>query len=416
MAANEMTFNQVATFLNAVQRQVTGVDQPAPVNTNEFVAVATTVLKTGFDPVMNAISQVLARTIFSIRPYSAKFRLAEISETAFGNHTRKLSIADKELVDDERYKYPMGYDSTQTPPNGDGKSVDMYKIRKPEILQTNFYGSQVWEDYYTLFRDQLECAFTSPSEMGRFVTMVTQNSMDKLTQYREDAGRAAVLNFIGGIVDEGDRATSYLDAAHRVIPLITLYNAFSGGNVTTNGASVQIPTVDMRPFTQFVYSTIMAVSNLMEQRSVKFQTQITGKNVVRHTPKSQQKLFILEQFKSMFDMMGLSNTYHEGYLILPGGVRTESVAYWQTIESPAVCACIPSRIGADGQVTVSESEVFAPVVACLFDEEALGYATTQSWQAPTPFNAAGGYWNMFVHETEKVYNDHTEKGVVFTLA
>lgn len=414
MPANEMTFNQAATFLNAVQKQVTGVQAERPLNTSEFAAVATTVLKTGFDPVMNAISQVLARTIFSIRPYSAKFRLAEISETAFGNHTRKLSIADKELVDDERYKYPMAYDPAQTPPNGDGNSVDMYKVRKPEILQTNFYGSQVWEDYYTLFRDQLECAFTSPSEMGRFVTMVTQNSMDKLTQYREDAGRAAVLNFIGGILDEGDVGNNPFELSHRVIPLFTLYKAFTG--------QMSLPVTDLfnsanlRPFTQFVYSTIMTVSNLMEQRSVKFQTIVNEKNVMRHTPKSRQKMFIMEQFKSMFDMMGLANTYHDGYLVLPGGVRTESVAFWQSINSPVSVSVNPSRINNDGTIRTGGDTVDGSVVAVLFDEEALGYATTQSWQAPTPFNAAGGYWNMFVHETEKVYNDHTEKGVVFTLA
>lgn len=416
MPANEMTFNQAATFLNAVQRQVTGVDQPAPLNTNEFAAVATTVLKTGFDPVMNAISQVLARTIFSIRPYSAKFRLAEISETAFGNHTRKLSIADKELVDDERYKYPMAYDSTQNPANGDGNSVDMYKVRKPEILQTNFYGSQVWEDYYTLFRDQLECAFTSPSEMGRFVTMVTQNSMDKLTQYREDAGRAAVLNFIGGILDENDIAASPFDYAHRVIPLVTLYKSYT--NQTSLSADDIFNPENMRPFTQFVYFMIKTISSLMEQRSVKFQTQITGKNVVRHSPKSRQKMFILEQFVSQFEMMGLSNTYHDGYLILPGGVRTESVAYWQNINLPMGINVRASRIMNDGTITTTQGDQTTRpgVLGVLFDEEALGYATTQSWQAPTPFNAAGGYWNMFVHETEKVYNDHTEKGVVFTLA
>lgn len=413
MAANEMTFNQAATFLNAVQEQVTGNVGAVPLNTNEFVAVATTVLKTGFDPVMNAISQVLARTIFSIRPYSAKFRLAEISETAFGNHTRKLSIADRELVDDERYKYPMAYDSTQTPPNGDGNSVDMYKVRKPEILQTNFYGSQVWEDYYTLFRDQLECAFTSPSEMGRFVTMVTQNSMDKLTQYREDAGRAAVLNFIGGILDEGDRATDPFSLSHRVIPLFTMYKVFT--NQTNLNIADVFNSANMRPFTQFVYSTIMTVSNLMEQRSLRFQTIVNNKSIVRHTPKNRQKMFILEQIKSMFEMMGLANTYHDGYLVLPGGVRTESVAYWQNIGQPVLMSVVPSRIDLNGSVHTAANEVAGPVVAVLFDEEALGYATTQSWQAPTPFNAAGGYWNMFVHETEKVYNDHTEKGVVFTL-
>lgn len=413
MAANDFTFEQAATFLNAVQNQVTGVSNVTATNTNEFTAVATTVLKTGLDPVLNAINQVLARTIFSIRPYNAKFRLAEITETAFGNHTRKLSIADKALSDDERYKWPVAYDSTESPAIGDGQSVDMYKIRKPEILQTNFYGSQVWEDYYTLFRDQLECAFTSPAELGRFVSMVTQNSMDKLTQYREDAGRACVLNFIGGILDENDAATDGTKLAHRVIPLITLYNALTGESVTA--ADCFSPT-NMRPFTQFVYSTIMTVSNLMSQRSVAFQTTVNSKYVQRHTPKNRQKMFIVEQVRTMFDMMGLANTFNDGFLVFPNGVRAEGVAYWQGINDPMTINVKASRISSAGTVSTAASATSATVVATLFDEEALGYATTQSWQAPTPLNAAGGYWNVFVHETEKVYNDHTEKGVVFTLA
>ena len=98
MAVNDLSFNQVSAFLNAVQHQVTGVSNPAPADTKDFVAVATTLLKQGYDPILNAVNQVLARTIFSIRPYSAKFRLAEIPETAYGNHTRKLSIADKDIV------------------------------------------------------------------------------------------------------------------------------------------------------------------------------------------------------------------------------------------------------------------------------------------------------------------------------
>ena len=412
MAVNEMTFEQAATFLNAVQNQVTGVANPVALDTKDFVAAATTTLKVGLDPVLNAVNQVLSRTIFSIRPYSAKFRLAEITETAFGNHTRKLSIADRPLVDDERYKWPVGYDANQNPANGDGNSVDMYKIRKPEILQTNFYGSQVWEDWYTLFRDQMEAAFKSPSEMGRFVSMVTQNSMDKLTQYREDSGRACVLNFIGGILAENNRTANPFALNGRVIPLLTIYN-----NLTGNSYSITdvFNSQNMRPFVQFVYSTIMTVSNMMEERSILFQTIVNEKNVMRHTPKSRQKMFILEQFRTMFDMMGLANTYHDGYMVLPGGDRAESVGFWQSSKEPNTVQVNSSRIGSDGSVSTATMDVARPIVACLFDDEALGYATTQSWQAPTPLNAAGGYWNMFVHETEKVYNDHSEKGVVFTL-
>lgn len=414
MAVNDFTFEQASTFLNAVQQQVTGVTGTlAPADTESFVACATTVLKTGLDPVLNAINQVLSRTIFSIRPYSAKFRLAEMSETAFGNHTRKLQIADRPLVDDERYKYPMAYDSLQSPPTGDGLSVDMFKLRKPEILQTNFYGSQVWEDWYTIFKDQLECAFTSPNELGRFVTMVTQNSMDKLTQYREDAGRSVILNFIGGILDEADTATTGYDLAHRVIPVLTLFNADTGGNYTST--TVMNPAV-YRTFVQYVYTLMRQVSTLMEQRSIKFQTIVNNKYVQHHTPKRNQKMHVLEQVRSQWDMMGLANTYNDGYLVLPGGVRVEDVAFWQNINDPWNIEVLPSRIDSTGAVHVPNAAVTGQILGVLYDEEALGYATTQSWQAPTPLNAAGGYWNMFVHETERTYNDHSEKGVVFVMA
>ena len=365
MAVNEFTFEQASAFLNEVQNQVTGVQNPRAVDTKDFVAVATTTLKTGLDPVLNAINQVLARTIFSIRPYTAKFRLAEITETAFGNHTRKLSIADRPLVDDERYKYPLGYDANQTVPTGDGLSVDMFKLRKPEILQTNFYGSQVWEDWYTIFKDQLECAFQSPSELGRFVTMVTQNSMDKLTQYREDAGRACVLNFLGGILDENDAATTFDGLGHRVIPLITLYNSMAGTSLTS--ADVFAPA-NMRPFVQFVYSTIMTVSKMMTERSIIYHTIVNGKNVQRHTPKNRQKMFILQQISTMFEMMGLANTYNDGYLVLPDGVRVETVGYWQNIKTPWAVQVNASRIGTNGAVTTGTMAAARPIVGVLFDD------------------------------------------------
>ena len=42
MPTNTMTFNQVATLLNAVQQQATGQTAQLPTNTAEFVSVAQT--------------------------------------------------------------------------------------------------------------------------------------------------------------------------------------------------------------------------------------------------------------------------------------------------------------------------------------------------------------------------------------
>ena len=66
--ANTLAFDQIASVLNQINQIATGQTAPAAVNTKAFVAQAQSTLLTGYDNVMGAISQVLSRTIFSIRP------------------------------------------------------------------------------------------------------------------------------------------------------------------------------------------------------------------------------------------------------------------------------------------------------------------------------------------------------------
>ena len=106
--------------------------------------------------------------------------------------------------------------------------------------------------------------------------------------------------------------------------------------------------------------------------------------------------------------------FNDGFMRLPNGVRVESVGYWQAIKNPLNVSGTASFIGADGDVDTA-SEQIGPVLAYLHDEEALGYATVNSWTAPAPFNSRGGYVTNWMHETQRTYNDHTEKSIIFTL-
>lgn len=401
MPTNTMTFNQVATLLNAIQQQATGQTGIVATNTSDFVSVANTVLQTGYDPVMNAINQVLSRTIFSIRPYTRKFGIIEIPESAYGNHVRKLQIADKPVQDDDRYKWPVAYDAGQTPPSGDGQSVDQQIINKPVVLQTNFYGRNVWQDSYTIFKDQLDCAFRGPDELGSFVGMVTQNMVDKLEQCRENMGRACVANFIGGLIDEADSL--------RVVHLLTEYNTATGLSLTAQ--SVMQPA-NFRAFIQWAFAKIMNVSEYMTERSQVFQTVVNSLPIMRHTPKDRQKLMMFSPMATQVSTMAMANTYHDELVRLGG---YEAVNFWQSIDTPDTISVTPGRIGSNGAVVTGSPVVQANVFAVLFDEEALGYATTQQWSSPAPFNSRGGYSSVWLHETQALYNDHSEKGVVFLL-
>lgn len=407
MAANDLSFNQVATLLNSIQSQVTGQAAITATNTNEFVQCATTTLKTGYDPVFNAINQILSRTIYSVRPYTAKFGGLRASDSAYGNHVRKLSVADNVAVNDDRYTWPSAYDANSSPADGTGKSVDQQVIRKNKVLQTNFYGSNVYSDYYTIFRDQLECAFSSPDEFGRFWSMITQNHSDLLEQWREDSARVALINFVGGILDEGN--------ASRVVHLLSEYKALCGDDTLT--AQTIYKPENFKAFMQFAYARMGAVSQMMTDRSQMYQTVVNNTPIMRHTPLADQRCYVLTQSMKYAEAMALANTFKDSFVTqAKGNIDMEYVNYWQSIEKPDSISAKPSYIGTNGAVKIASAKVErAGIFAVLFDREALGYAPTQSWSQPAPFNARGGYTTFWVHETERVWNDHTEKGVVFLL-
>ena len=375
MSVNTMSFEDASAILNNIRQQVTGETSIAPVNTSEFVSVGTTLIQQGYDPVLNAITQMVTKTIFSIRPYNRKFGGIKMDSEQWGSIVRKLSIADKDFSDDVRFDLV------------DGQSVDMYKVNKPEILQTNFYGQNVYEKNYTIFKDQLDNAFSGPAEFGRFMSMVVQNISDMIEQAHESIARMTIGNFVGG-----KKA-----ANNGVIHLLTEYNAETGESLT---ATTVYAPANFGNFMKWMYARVATLTALMTERSVEFQINVTGKEISRHTPYEYQKVYLYAPLLNGMNARVLAETFHDDFLEY---ADVEAVNYWQSIESPMALNVKPSYMGADGLiVTAEEALSITNLVGVIFDRDALGYTTVNNW-------------STFYHFTERWYNDFTEKGLVLLL-
>lgn len=400
--ANDLTFNQIATILNSICQQATGQAQITPTNTSDFVAVATTTLKAGYEEVYKAIGTVLGRTIFSTRPYYAKLRGMQVTDGMFKLHTRKLQLSDNTFDDNQSVKWPLTYDVTQNPPLGDGESVDMQKIKKAKPLQTNFYGMNTFQDHYTIFDHQIDVAFSSPDELGMFWSMVVQNVTDRFEQARENLARGVLSNMAG--------ACAALNDGGRVIHLLTEYNTRTGQSLTTT--TVYDPA-NFPGFVRWAFGRISALSSLMTERSTKFQTTITGSPIMRHTPVERQRLYIYAPEEMQMRANVLSTTFHDNFLRL---ADHEMLNFWQSIDTPDGINVVPGYINAAGAATVHGSAVtFTGLFGILMDEEAGGYATVKSTLKPAPYNAAGDYQNFFLKEYNKTYMDNTEKIILLVL-
>lgn len=388
MSVNTMSFEQAATLMNAIHQQVTGDTSLTATDVSSFITVATQSLNAGYDPVINAISQIVGKTIFSIRPYSAKFGGLQMDTQKWGAITRKIAISDKPFEDNEAFNLV------------DGQAIDMYEVNKPNAVQFNFYGFQTFSKSFTIFRDQLDAAFKGPEEFGSFMTMVVQNALDMIEQSRESMARMALGNFIAG----------KLTASNGVIHLLTEYNAETGLSLTST--TVKDPA-NFPAFIKWAYARISTLTSLMTERSLEYQVQVTGHELVRHTPYDRQKVYLYNWLLNNIDARVLADTYNYKFLELSD---VESVNYWQAIDTPDSIDILPTYLKNDGTLDAPLSAVSqSDIMGVIFDDEAIGITVQDEFSGITPMNVRGQYWNQYYSYVIRYFNDFTEKGLVLLL-
>ena len=398
----DMTLMQAAAILNAVVGQQTGQTALAAITTtDDFISTAETALKTGRDPVLNALSQVWRNTVYAVRGYDNPLSTLRFTAERWGNATRKLSPEARPMEDDERYLYPVGYDANQTDPYGDGQSVDMWKIRKQKVVQTNFYGSLVYEQCYSVFQDSFDVAFSDPSEFLRFNQMNITERMNDRASYEEAKARLLQLNFIAALLDEND--------GDRVVHLLTEYNAATGLSLT---ATTVMQPANFEAFIRWMYARIKTIVGLMRHRSNMFQTVLTGKNILRQTDAANVRVALYTPFMEMIKSMVLSNLYNADMMTLP---TYEAIDYWQSIKTPQSISVTPHYTGTNGAAKNGSAVSNSTVIGLIHDRDAIGYKWLNPRALVSPINAAGAYWNEFYHARFATLSDNTEKGVVLCL-
>lgn len=399
MAVNDLTYTDVSAVLAAINAQATGRAVLAPVNTADFVALAQTTLKMGYDVVTNAISQVLSRTIFSVRPYTRKFRGLEADTIRYGNHVRKINYIDDDPVADRAFLA-----TTFT----DGQSVDQWTINKKKVVQTNFYGQTGYSRFRTYYRSQLNMAFSGPDELARFWAGVTQADSDMIEKDHEEFARAALANYIGGKLNQAAAIEPT-----GVIHLLTEYNAWSGDSLTIRTV---FNAQNFEHFIRWMWGRLETLSDMLTERSSLYHQTFDDGNgndlrLERHTPKADQMLYLNTGILNQANSNVMSMTRNPDFVPVRQG---ELLNYWQNIQNPLSINVTAGFTKKDGTVdsAATSSDI---VLGVLLDREAVGYTITDTWTMATPMNAAGGYYDQWYHYTDRYWNDFSENGVVLLL-
>ena len=390
MAANSLSFNQIATVLNSIVTQATGVAQITPTNGADFITVAQAGLLSGYDNLMAAISQVLSRSIFSSRPYYRKFQGLEADSIRWGNHVRKINYGDRAWQNSGRL------------PIVNGVAVDDQKPILDNVLQTNFYGQNDYEIQYTLFSNQIDTAFKGPEEFAQFIAGKLQNISDQREQKHEALARATLCNLIAGIIT--------INNSKQIIHLLTEYNALTGSSFT---ATTIMQPANYPAFIKWVYSRVASVAALMTERSTVLHQNVSGHVISRHTPYPFQRVFLYAPDRYGIEARVIADVFHDNYLKM---AVTETVNYWQSIDSPDTVNTKPVYMKTDGTLdspanAVNQSKVFGLIM----DQEAAGYTICNERTTQAAYNGEGEYQNFWMKFTDRYWNDFTENAVLLLL-
>lgn len=394
--ANVLTPVDVYALMNAVVSQATGRTDLSVVDTTTFASVGEIVLHTGTENTLNAISTVIGKTIFSVRPYKGKLESLRVAQQRWGGQVRKIINLYDEVENSNDWNTDVEQNAL-----ADGGSVDMYKIRKPKAVQLNFYGTKVLQKHITRFRDQLSLAFHNEDEFIRFIDSVMVEFSNEIELLNEAESRATLLNFMAGISSMGLTE----------VDLVAEYNNEYGTQYTR----AQLLSTYIESFMKFVAAEIKIYSSRLTDMSTVYHANITGHNkIMRHTPKERQKMVMYEPIFIKTQAEVYSGLFNPEYLDIGS---FEGVNYWQSQSTPTAINVKPNILNvSDGSSKNAETAVELDyVLGILFDEEACGVMPQFDYSSTTPFNSAGGYYNMYMHWRFNSYCDYTENAVLFVM-
>lgn len=397
--ANMLTPRDVYSIMNDIVKQATGQDTLKAVDTDSFVTVGETLLRTAPENTLNAISTVLADTIFSVRPYRGKLDSLRVSQRRWGAQVRKIVPLYTEAEASQDWNALLG-GSLQSP-LADGQSVDMYTIKAPKVVQLNFYGTSVLQKHITRFRDQLSLAFSSENEFIRFIDAVMTEFNNEIMLLNENKARLSLINFMLGIHD----------MSLTEVDLVAAYNTKHGTSYTR----AQLLSTYISDFMKFVAAQVKTYSSFLTEMSSKNHANLTGyQPILRHTPKERQKMVMYDPIFIEAESEVYSGLFNPQYLEIGD---FEGVNFWQNQDSPTSIKGTPNILDvSDGTSKKGTANTTIDyVLGLLYDEEALGVMPQFDYSSVTPFNSNGGYWNMYYHWRFNSYNDFTENAVLFVL-
>lgn len=403
-----LNYTQISALLNTMYEEYTG---RKPVQNLSFGQMQNT-FKMGFeredDNLYQIIPTVLARTIYSIRPYSRKLSGMVWDPERYGNYIRKFTpIVNDSNVNNDEWNVTVELNKPEA-------SQDWKAGTKPikyDVLLTIASGGQTFARKYTIWKNQLNAAFDSEEGVASYFSMLMTEFSNIYEIDLENVARAQLANLAIILADAGSEkpTAGNLCKKNQVFHALKKYNAETGLAMT---AKTIMNPADFRPFMVWLSAELKTLKENLAIRGTRFHGDFKGKVVNRHTDARDLRFYLVSKFGNYFEANG-SEFFHPEKADLGD---YEKVTFWIDPENPMTITGSAEGVNEDGTTKFTlTNKTVENVLGIMMDIDTLGIVPVDQSSAMEPLNARYLFRNGWNHYTFKTPVDFTENAILILL-
>jgi len=385
-----MNVKQLYTILNeTIIPEVMGTEDVLLEDLSNIVDAGSAVFNANLvDNYVKSLVDRIGKEVFVTRKYEGVAPKIMMDDWEFGSVIQKVRANILPFKENKSWELE------------DGSQYPAHVFYKPSVNVKYFNGKITFDVPCSFTEVQLKESFTSATSMNSFISMI-YNAIEQTLTVATDELVMRTINLMMAI--KLDNAT---DNPAGVVHLVSEYNDITG--LTETDAGVLLADTN---FLKFVAQRIMLTSDRMKKISKVFNIG----DYPTFTPKSEQKLVMLDKLSSSLDAYLQADTYHESYTEI--GSR-DVVPFWQGCGSDdflfADCSSIDVKhtdaiTNADGH-TISKTGI----VATLFDKYACAVAQFDR-RVTSEYTASSEFYTNYNKQDAHYIVDPAENAVVFVM-
>ena len=382
---------QIHNIVNGITSEILGEEGIIAEDLTNIVDVGKSLenLDQGFDNFVRALPDRIGKVIFVDRVYSGRAPSVLMDAFEYGAIVEKISTVLPEATENETWELEDGY------------SYDPNIFYKSQVELKFFRNKVTFEIPLSIADRQVKTAFTGPTEMNAFISMLYNAVRNSMTVKMDSLVARTINNFIGETLKNDIPGADYSDqSTNRAVNLLKLYN---------DGVDEHLTAAEAIKDGRFIRFASLTMANYLDRMKL-LSTLFNIEGKPRFTPDEKLHIIMLSEFKNAANIYLQSDTFHDEYTKLP---NAESVAYWQ---GPGEDYGFTNTSKIDVNVSSDGTEIEAGgILAVMFDRDALG-VTNLDRRVTSNYNPKAEFTNTWNKFDAGYFNDMAEQFVVFFVA